>query len=115
MNNYIKNVLAEMQSILTLKKLKRLELRIMKEEARVESFFIDKINSTNDSRECDKIEDDFRNVLHNLESRCKVIKKMSKDCSFKIFLHADSYNDYLSESRSQVRFLQHVAIYCSSK
>lgn len=102
LHTYIKNVLLESLSLLTANKLKRFEIRIHKGDKVLESFIVE-INSESVNANLNELEETFKNCVHSLENRCKLFKKASKDCRFRIFLHSDSYQDYASDSRSLVR------------
>lgn len=104
LNNYIRNVLLESFELMSANKLRRVELRIHKDETIYESFFID-INKNDGTLDCDQIEDDFRSCLHSLEKRCKLFKRASKDSSFKILLHTEAHN-VSNDSKCQVKELK---------
>lgn len=98
LNAYIKNVLSEAMSLLDAKKLKRLELRLLNADEIHESFFVD-INS---ATSCTDTEGVFRSCIHNLENRCKSLDRLTKDCTFKILLHTNSYDFSTNEPKSEV-------------
>lgn len=95
----MRNVLTEALELMNERKLKKVELRILKQEAALESFFID--ISANISQDCDALVDEFRESILTLESRCKLFQKVSQDCKFKVLLHTTSNVAY-NESRSHV-------------
>lgn len=86
-------------NLLNANKLKQFEIRIHRDEKVLESFVID-INSEGLKSDFNELEDTFRSSINNLENRCKLFKKASKDCKFKILLHTDSYQDYKSDLRN---------------
>jgi hypothetical protein len=100
LQKYIKEVLQETLNLLNANKLKRFEIRIHNEEKVLQSFVFDINLEDLDSSNLNELEEAFRNCIHSLENRCKLFKKASKDCRFKILLHTDSYQDYAGDSKT---------------
>jgi hypothetical protein len=97
LNDYIKKVLTEALSLMNSCKLKRIELRIHREETTYESYFID-VNTESVYKPSEELEDEFRDSIFSLETRLKSFRRLSKECRFKLLLHAKSF-DFSDESR----------------
>lgn len=71
-------------------KLNRFELRIHRDDRVYESYCIE-IN-LEVLKPLAEVEDEFRSTIHAIDNRCKPLKKLTKDCQFKVLLHTESYN-----------------------
>lgn len=109
LNNYLKNVLIEVSTLLTAVKLKKIEIRLYdhldkNDASSSESYFIEINNEMHEALDEDNVDEDllteFRSCIHSLEIKSKSLKKLSKNCRFKMFLHVLSH-DYMSGSRCQ--------------
>lgn len=103
LNSYIRNVLLESLNLLGVEKLKKLELRLFNNDEVLENFIL-QINYES-SRTIDELETEFMQCIHSLENRCKSLKKVSKDCRFKILLHTF---DFSNELKSQVTLISKI-------
>lgn len=102
LNEYIKSIFTEASELLESDKLRKLELRIMKDERVIQSFVF-KIGEISSNSE-NEVEDHFRNCLCALEKRCKIFPKVSHNCTFKIFLHVENYDGLHDDTKNIVRF-----------